>query len=298
MAAVALRAAHVGAHGQLAQLLAGGRKLLVGEGQRQAQALALHQLGLGGARAHGHVPGVAPAGGADVEHGEVRGAAAHGLEVGLVGVLVDDDVREDVALVGHVAEAREAHHAGAHELHLRIQRQQRREDVGEAKAAKDRAAHGGEVAELHAHHVTHGVLEHVAGGLVEGLVALELVEGHHRADAEGVLVLLDLVQPTGREVNHGCDAAVLHAQPHAAAQHAVHAPLAHELIGLFDSLGAGVVLELEHCSPSDALTLPAARGHPPREPAGCERASKARPSVRPPTQSESGLLLSLPANVK
>ena len=276
MATVALGAAHVGAHGKLAELLAGLAELIFGECGAQAQALALDELGLGGTGAHGHVPGVPPTGGADVEHREVGGRAAHGLEVGLVGMLVHDDVGEDVALVGHVAEARQAHDARAHELDLGVQRQKRGEDVGEAEAPIDRAAHGGEVTELHAHDVTDAALEHVAGGRVEGLVALELVERHHRADSEALLVFLDLVEATGREVNHGGNSARLHAQPHATAHHAVHAPLPHELIGLFDRLGAGVVLELEHSSPSDALTLAASRKSPPRE----RRGGRAGPQRR------------------
>ena len=250
MAAVALRAAHVAREGQLGQALAGGVELLGGEGDGKAQRGALDEAGTGGAGAHGHVPAV-PLGGTDVEHREVGGAAAHDLEARAVVVLVHDHVGEDVALVAHLGKGREAHGAGPHELDLGVKGEQRGEDVGEAKAAKDGAAHGGEVAHLGAHDVAHGALEDVAGGVVEGLMALKLAQGHHGPDDEGVLGLLDLVEAAGGQVDDRRDAAVLEAKPDAASHDAVHATLADKLVRLLDRVGACVVLELEHISPSD-----------------------------------------------
>ena len=191
-----------------------------------------------------------PARGADVEHGEVGGAPTQGRKARRVVVLVHDDVGEHVSLVGHVDERREAHDARTRKLDLAVERKQRREDVREAKAPKDAAAHRGAVAHLGAHDVSDGVLEDVARGVVERDVSLELVECDHGADDEAVLGLLDLVEPTGRQVDDGRNASVLQAQPHAAAQDPVHAPLAQELVRLLDRLGAGVVLELKHVSPS------------------------------------------------
>lgn len=101
--------------------------------------------------------------------------------------------------------------------------------------------------------VVHAVGEDVARHAGEGLVVLELAERDHRADDEGVVGLLDLVQAAAREVDADGDRPVREAKPHHAADDGGEPVLLQEVVGLLCACGASVLLEFEHGSSSVAL---------------------------------------------
>ena len=215
----------------------------------RAARLALQQGRAQRAGAHGDVPSVVPPGGGDVQRGEVGRSLAYGLVARAVVVLDDYDALDHVAHVTHPHELRERHAAGARQLNIRIERQERREHVREAKAAVDAAAHRGGIAQLHAHDIVNGELEDIVDKRVEPGMTLELTQGAHGTDAKLGLGLLDLIESAGRKVNRRRHATRTQAHPDAAAHNLVVAVLLQELIGFGRVSNTDVGTELEHVLP-------------------------------------------------
>ena len=131
----------------------------------------------------------------------------------------------NVAHVAHVDELGERHAAGARQLNIRIERQERREHVREAKATIDAAAHRGGVTQLHAHDIVDGELKDMVDKCVELGMALELAQGTHGTDAKLGLGPLNLIEPAGRKVNRRRHSTRTQAHPDAAAHNLVVAVL-------------------------------------------------------------------------
>ena len=171
------------------------------------------------------MPGAVPPGGGNVQRGKVGRGLAHGLVARTVIVLDDHDMLNNVAHVAHVNELRERHAAGARQLNVRIKREEGGENVREAKAAVDAAAHRGGIAQLNAHDIVDGKLKDVVNKRVELGMALELTQGTHSTDAKLGLGLLDLIESAGRKVNRRRHATRTQAHPDAAAHNLVVAVL-------------------------------------------------------------------------
>ena len=164
-------------------------------------------------------------------------------------MLNDHDVLDHVAHIAHVHELGERHATGTRQLDIRIERQECREHVREAKAAVDAAAHRGGIAQLHAHDIVNGELEDIVDKRVELGMALELAQGAHGTDAKLGLGLLDLIESAGRKVNRRRDATRTQAHPNATAHNLVIAVLLQELIGFGRVSNTDVGTELEHVLP-------------------------------------------------
>ena len=132
---------------------------------------------------------------------------------------------DHVAHIAHVHELGERHAAGTRQLNIRIERQERREHVREAKAAVNAAAYRGGVAQLHTHDVMDGELKDIVDKRVELGMTLELAQGAHGTDAKLGLGLLDLIQSAGRKVNRRRHATRTQAHPDATAHNLVVAVL-------------------------------------------------------------------------
>ena len=191
----------------------------------KAACLTLQQGRAQRAGTHGDVPGAVPPGGGDVQRGEVGRGLAHGLVARAVVVLNDHDVLDHVAHVAHAHELRERHAAGARQLNIGIEREEGGENVREAKAAVDAAAHRGGIAQLNAHDIVDGELKDMVDKRVELGMALELAQGTHGTDAKLGLGLLNLIESAGREVNRRRHATRTQAHPDAAAHNLVVAVL-------------------------------------------------------------------------
>ena len=195
--------------------------MLVGKAAR----LALQQGRVQRAGAHGDVPGVVPPGGGNVERGEVGRSLAHGLVACAIVVLNDHHVLDHVTHVAHVHELDKRHATGARQLNIGIEREKGGENVREAKATVDAAAHRGGIAQLHAHDIVDGELKDMVDKRVELGMALELAQGTHGTDAKLGLGLLDLIESAGRKVNRRRHATRTKAHPDAAAHNLVVAVL-------------------------------------------------------------------------
>ena len=140
-------------------------------------------------------------------------------------MLDDHDVLDHVAHIAHIHELRERHATGARQLNIGIEREKGGENVREAKAAVDAAAHRGGVAQLHAHDVVDGELKDIIDKRVEPGMTLELAQGAHGTDAKLGLGLLDLIESAGRKVNRRRHATRTQTHPDAAAHNLVVAVL-------------------------------------------------------------------------
>ena len=164
-------------------------------------------------------------------------------------MLDDHDVLDHVAHIAHIHELGERHTAGTRQLNIRIERQESREHVREAKAAVDAAAHRGGIAQLHTHDIVNGELEDIVDKRVELGMALELAQGAHGTDAKLGLGLLNLIESAGRKVNRRRHATRTQAHPDAAAHNLVVAVFLQELIGFGRVSNTDVGTELEHVLP-------------------------------------------------
>ena len=140
-------------------------------------------------------------------------------------MLNDHHVLDHVTHVAHVHKLGKRHAAGARQLNIRIERQERREHVREAKATIDAAAHRGGVTQLHAHDIVDSELKDMVDKCVELGMTLELAQGAHGTDAKLGLGLLDLIESAGRKVNRRRHATRAQAHPDAAAHNLVVAVL-------------------------------------------------------------------------
>ena len=139
--------------------------------------------------------------------------------------------------------------AGARQLNIGIEREKGGENVREAKATVDAAAHRGGVAQLHAHNVVDSKLKDIVDKRVEPGMALELAQGTHGTDAKLGLGLLDLIESAGRKVDRRRHATRTQAHPDATAHNLVVAALLQELIGFGRVSNTDVGTELEHVLP-------------------------------------------------
>ena len=164
-------------------------------------------------------------------------------------MLDDHDVLDHVAYVAHVHELGERHATGARQLNIGIEREEGGENVREAKAAVDAAAHRGGIAQLHAHDVVDGELKDIIDKRVELGMTLELAQGAHGTDAKLGLGLLNLIESAGRKVNRRRHTTRTQAHPDAAAHNLIVAVLLQELIGFGRVSNTDVGTELEHVLP-------------------------------------------------
>ena len=164
-------------------------------------------------------------------------------------MLNDHHVLDHVTHVAHVHELDKRHATGARQLNIGIEREKGGENVREAKATVDAAAHRGGIAQLHAHDIVDGELKDMVDKRVELGMALELAQGTHGTDAKLGLGLLDLIESAGRKVNRRRHTTRTQAHPDAAAHNLVVAVLLQELIGFGRVSNTDVGTELEHVLP-------------------------------------------------